>query len=90
MPRGENLTTIEDLFSQLHVEFGAMAPKIIKTLIMVLGRTRITFPDFEYLYRAERNRRIKAEFRGANHEDLAIRYGLKVRQIRRILNRDEV
>jgi Mor family transcriptional regulator len=87
MPRGDNQEIIEELFCRMHSEFGGMAPKIINVMVSVLGGTRITFPDLKYLYRQERDRRIRAEFKGDNHEELAIRYGLKVRWVREILLR---
>lgn len=89
MTRGDNREVIAELFDRLHAEFGGMAPNIIKIMVMVLGKTRVTFPDVDYLYRQERNRRIRIEFKGANHEELAIKYKLKSRQIRRILLKEE-
>ena len=86
--RGENTEIIEELFSQLHGEFGSLAPRIINRLVAVLGGTRITFPNLKYLYRQERDRRIRFEFNGTNHEELAIKYGIKTRWVREILTRD--
>jgi len=83
--RGENQEVIEELFSQLHGEFGSMAPQIINKLVQVLGGTRMTFPDLKYLYRKERDRRIRNEFNGRNYEELALRYGLKTRRVRDIV-----
>ena len=88
MSRGENQEVISELFDRLHAEFGAFAPDIIKMLINVLGGTRLTFPDFDYLYRQERNRRIRNEFTGGNHEELAIRYRVSRKHVRRILVRE--
>lgn len=85
--RGENQEIIEELFSQLHGEFGALAPRIINKMVSVLGGSRITFPDLKYLYRQERDRRIRIEFTGTNHEELAIKYGIKTRWVREILAR---
>ncbi|WP_020675542.1 Mor transcription activator family protein [Geopsychrobacter electrodiphilus] len=89
MPRGENKEAIADLFDQLHIEFEDLAPRIIKVMISCLGKTRITFPDFDYIYRQERNRRIRNEFDGVNYEELAIKYRLRTRQIRSILKNCE-
>lgn len=86
-PRGENQEIIEELFSQLHGEFGSLAPRIINRLVSVLGGSRITFPDLKYLYRQERDRRICIEFNGVNYEELAIKYGIKTRWVREILAR---
>ena len=87
MSRGENQEVIEELFGQLHAKFGEFAPEIIKTLVEVLGGARLTFPDFDFLYRQERNRRIRNEFTGCNHEELAIRYRVSKKHVRRILLR---
>jgi Mor family transcriptional regulator len=45
----------------------------------------LTFPDLNDLYRAERNRRIRIEFIGNNYEELAIKYGVGVRTVRKVL-----
>jgi len=86
--RHENGEVIRDLFDRLHREFGRLAPQIIQVMVESVGGVRLTFPDLQDIYRAERNRRIRAEFTGANHEELAIKYRLKVRRIRRILHED--
>jgi Mor family transcriptional regulator len=83
--RHENGEVIRELFDRLHREFGRMAPQIIQVMVECVGGCRLTFPDLQDLYRQERNRRITNEFNGGNHEELAIKYRLKVRQIRRIV-----
>ena len=52
-----------------------------------LGGIRMTIPDMEELIRRERNRQIRNEFHGNNIEELAIKYQLKIRQVRNIVNR---
>ncbi len=83
--RGENQEILEELFNQLHIEFGSLAPRIIYRMVSVLGKTRITFPDLKYLYRQERDRRILQEFNGSNYDELCIKYGIKRRWLREIL-----
>jgi len=85
MTRSENAEVVGQLFDRLHGEFGRLAPQIIQVIAEVAGRTRVTFPGLEDLYRAERNKRIRNEFTGANYEELAIKYRLRVRQVRRIV-----
>lgn len=85
MTRAEHSEVVSQLFSRLQGEFGNMAPQIIKVMVEVVGGYRITFPDFQDLYRAERNRRLRNEFNGANYDELAIKYRLRVRQVRRIV-----
>ncbi len=85
MTRSGNQEAIEELFGRLQREFGNMAPMIIKVMVDTVGGLRLTFPDLQDLYREERNRRIKKEFTGFNYDELAIKYRLKNRQVRRIL-----
>lgn len=85
MTRAEHTEVVTELFSRLQGEFGNMAPQIIQVMVEVVGGYRITFPDFQDLYRAERNRRLRTEFTGGNYQELAIKYRLRVRQVRRIV-----
>lgn len=85
MTRSGNQDAVEELFGRLQREFGNMAPLIIKVMAEMVGGLRLTFPDLQDIYRAERNRRIQNEFTGFNYEELAIKYRLKCRQVRRIL-----
>jgi Mor family transcriptional regulator len=85
MTRSDHTDVIAQLFERLHNEFGRLAPQIIQVMVEVVGGYRMTFPDFHDLYRAERNRRIRNEFNGGNHAELGIKYRLKPRQIRRIV-----
>ena len=85
MTRSGNQEAVEELFGRLQREFGNMAPTIIKVMVETVGGLRLTFPDSQDLYRAERNRRIRNEFTGFNYEELAIKYRLKRLQVRRII-----
>lgn len=85
--RSDNTDAIEELFERLQREFGNLAPLIIQVMIQSIGGLRLTFPDLQDLYRRERNRRIMLEFTGFNHEELAIKYRIKARQVRRIVQR---
>ena len=85
MTRSGNSELIQETFTRLHQEFGNMAPRIIQILVECAGGVRLTFPDLQDLYRQERNRRIRIEFTGFNYEELAIKYRLKCRQVRRIV-----
>lgn len=88
--RTDNTEAIEQLFARLQREFGNLAPLIIKVMVDSIGGLRITFPDLQDLYRQERNRLIRNEFTGFNHEELAIKYRLKTRQARRIIQKGEL
>jgi len=85
MTRSDNAEVVEQLFDRLHGEFGRLAPQIIRVITEMVGRTRVTFPGLDDLYRAERNKRIRREFTGSNYEELAIKYRLRVRQVRRVI-----
>jgi Mor family transcriptional regulator len=85
MTRAGNQDIVAELFGRLQREFGNMAPLIIKVMVETVGGVRMTFPDLQDLYRSERNRRLRNEFTGFNYEELAIKYRLKCRQVRRIL-----
>lgn len=85
MTRSEHTEAVQELFRRLQGEFGNMAPQIIKVMVDVVGGYRITFPDLQDLYRMERNRCIRSEFTGCNHQELAFKYRLKVKQVRRIV-----
>jgi Mor family transcriptional regulator len=83
--RTENHEALQALFERLCSDLGESSGKIIiKTIIQELGGLRVCFPDFEELYRDDRNRRIRNLFNGRNYNELAIMFGLHVRQIRRI------
>lgn len=49
------------------------------------SRGRIFIPGIKSIERKARNRTIRREFTGANHEELAARYRLTTRHIRSIL-----
>ena len=88
MTRSGNHDAVEELFGRLQREFGNMAPLIVTVMAETVGGLRITFPDLQDMYRAERNRRIRNEFTGINYEELSIKYRLKPRQVRRILSQN--
>jgi Mor family transcriptional regulator len=78
---------LQRLFQRLQADFGqASGQAIIKTIIEECGGMRISLPDMQDLWREERDRRIRNKFTGANHEELAINFGLSVDQVRRIVN----
>lgn len=75
-----------ELFDGLQQRFGSNAGEIIKAIVEIAGGLQIRVPDLQFLYRQERNRRIRYEFTGFNYEELAIKYRLKCRQVRRIVS----
>lgn len=87
MTRSDNSEVVSQLFDRLGREFGRLAPQIIQVMVECVGGCRLTFPDLQDLYRQERNRRIRNEFTGGNWEELSIKYRLKIRHVRNIVNR---
>lgn len=53
------------------------------------GGCQIYIPKLSRMVRERRDQRIRAEFTGANHFDLARRYGLSMSHVREILRREE-
>lgn len=51
-----------------------------------IGGIAFYFPKLDTMLRAKRNARIKKEFTGANHKELARKYGLTERWIREIVD----
>lgn len=74
------------IVARLHHEYGiCQTLQIVRVLAEEIGGVRISFPDIQELNRMERDRRIACEFNGANLDELALRYRLHRRQVRRIV-----
>ncbi|MDH4319896.1 MAG: hypothetical protein OEV73_00205 [Desulfobulbaceae bacterium] len=87
MSRAENRELIDQYAARLVQEFGAEAgAAIMLVLVEELGGFRITVPTMDELNREARDHRIRLLFNGANVGELAERFGLCPRQIRRIVN----
>lgn len=80
---------IDRLYEGFIAEFGeASAKKIFNVIMKELGNDRITI-SFAYYSRKLRNRQIRKNFYGGNYEELAIRYELTEKQIRKIVHSEE-
>lgn len=88
MNRRENEERISRLFDELALKFGDKGTRAFRILVEHLGGMRLVFPT-KVFDRNERNEKIRQEFTGFNHVELADRYNLKARQIRRIVDKDE-
>ena len=86
MNQRENKERISRLFDELTLKFGDKGTRSFKMLVEHLGGMRFVFPSKTF-DRNERNEKIRQEFTGYNHDELADRYGLKARQIRRIVDK---
>lgn len=73
---------------RMSIEFGReTGPKIMRVVYEQLGGLRMTIPTIEDIERHHRNVKIRNQFTGFNHRELAERWGMSVRQIRRVVNR---
>lgn len=80
---------LEQFFQQVERRFGeVMAGQFIELMVQELGGLRLRVPDLEALQLRTIRRRVKIEFRGTNHQELALRYGRSVSQIRRYLREE--
>ncbi len=87
--RSENHDALEGLFDRLRESCGEKPSKeVIKIILEELGGLRISIPTLKELYKKERNKRIREIFNGANHEELAIRFGLSLTHVRWIVQGD--
>ena len=85
MNRRENEERISRLFDELTLKFDDKGTRAVKMLVEHLGGMRFVFPS-KLFNQIERNEKIRQEFTGFNHDELADRYNLKTRQIRRIVD----
>ncbi len=85
--QSETWDALTHLADRFRVSFGQEdGAEIMRILYEELGGLRITVPTVTQLIVEERNRKIRNRFAGNNHEELAIMWGLSVRQVRRIVN----
>ena len=78
--------TIEDLPESYREIAGIVGVENAVKLSEYLGGLVFYFPQLEGMLRRKRDARIKKEFNGANHKDLARKYGLTERWIREIVD----
>ncbi len=60
---------------------------VLRVMYEELGGMRITVPTIRDLEIEARDKRVRLKFRGDNHNELAERFGLSVRHVRRIVQR---
>jgi len=83
----ENKEVFDQLARRFCLEFGGdAARKIMQIMVEEVGGVRMTFPAGADLFRYQRNEKIRNAFDGSNYEELALRWGLKIRQVRRIIS----
>ena len=75
-----------EVYGYLTGIFGEDGDLIYQRIIEMLGPgRRVTILSYEKLLILQRNEQIRQESKGCNHEELAIKYGVTERTIRRIL-----
>jgi Mor family transcriptional regulator len=82
-----NAEAVAVCFERLRGRFNGQAGEIIRILVDTLGGRRLTFPSRADLERVQRDEAIKAQFRGSNLQELALRHHRSPRQIRNILKK---
>lgn len=88
MTRAENREALKQFIGRIYREFGrGFGQTIILAFFEELGGMRITVPTIKELAQEDRDRRIRLQFNGVNYVELAARWGLSDRQVRRIVNR---
>ena len=84
----EGRDAIQSFGSRMVAEYGrSTGEAIVRALHEEAGGMRIRVPALSDLVRQQRDDRIRKLFNGANHQELAIRFGLTDTHIRRILEK---
>ena len=85
--KSETWEALTVLAERLRESFGDQTGAAVMRIVFEeLGGLRLTVPTVSQLMSEERNRKIRRQFHGDNHEELAMMWGLSVRHVRRILN----
>lgn len=86
----ENDIQIEDLPEELREMVDIIGFDNVLALARNYGGGAVYIHEWETVTRGARDRRIRAEFNGANYRDLAQAYGLTVSTIRNIVDNGRV
>jgi Mor family transcriptional regulator len=85
--KSETWEALTGLADRMREKFGEpTGAAVMRIVVEELGGLRITVPTVTQLMVSERNEKIRRQFTGDNHGELAIMWGISVRQIRRIIN----
>lgn len=87
--KSESWDALGGLAARIRASYGDQANHIMQIIFEELGGMRLTVPSISQLFVTERNNKIRIQFTGNNHEELAIMWNLSVRQVRRIVNEQE-
>lgn len=80
---------IKRLFRKLREKLGRKTGnQVIELVLDELSGMRLVFPTAREVGRWDRDAQIIELFDGGNHQELADRFGIRPRQIRRILHRE--
>ncbi|KAA0250640.1 MAG: hypothetical protein EDM77_03740 [Candidatus Jettenia sp. AMX1] len=82
MPKPMSYDALDQLYQRFCADFG---PDVAEK---ELSGCRISIPKASYFIREARNKRIKMLFHGGNYEELALRFGITTRLVRRIVHGD--
>ena len=88
MPKSENREFVDNCFKRLLEELGPeLGPKAIKIIVEDLGGLPIYVPSQRTLEIEARDKAIRADYeKGFLYTSIAKTYGLKTREVRRIIH----
>lgn len=89
MTNSRTKISIEDLSEDLRQVAEVIGLDLVARLVARVGGERVYIPSPGRLGVKARNRAIRNEFTGDNHKELAVKYGLTVQWIRKIVSGPE-
>ena len=85
----DNAEALLSLYVCFCERFGhASGGAIMRKFLLDLKCCRISFPDYDDIYRDQRNARIRVMFDGGNYKELSIRFELAVSTVWEIVNEE--
>jgi Mor family transcriptional regulator len=86
MKRSDNRQVIDACFARLMEELGEHGRKAVRIIVEELGGLQIHMPSVRTLEIEARDAQIRREFDGSNYRELALKYGLDLRWVRKIID----
>lgn len=81
-----SMADIKDFYQKLQNR--PLTPEIVMHILAeTCGGSRISVPTLKQFVYRERDEKIRRSFRGGNYEELAIRFRLSPKQVRRIVHK---
>ncbi|MDP2167959.1 MAG: Mor transcription activator family protein [Thermodesulfovibrionales bacterium] len=84
--RSDNQVFVKSLFTRLIGEYGSeTGERLVRLIAEELGGLTVYIPSVRHLERETVRAEVRRLFRGDNHRELAIRFGISEASVRRIL-----